>query len=331
MFDKLIKELQAMDGTHTISVPLENDADGYYDRECPSEPCLFNFKIHGEDWKAIVRDEEVFCPSCRHAAPAKSWYTREQIERGKEYAFNTIKGRINKAMREDATAFNRRQKRGSFITMSLSVKGQAPLLIPVAAAEPMRLRTQCEQCQCRYSYIGAAFFCPSCGANSADHTFAQTLNAIRSATGLGDTLRNALDRDEAEVAIRTLLEKAMQDAVMSFQRLAEQLYARLPNQASPRRNAFQNLNAGSQLWETATGKSFAALTDAASMEALRRYFQQRHLLAHSQGIVDQDYIDRSGDRTYVVGQRLVILDDSVREFADLVERLGRKILETIPR
>ena len=29
----------------------------------------------------------------------------------------------------------------------------------------MRLRAVCETCGCRYSYVGAAYFCPACGAN----------------------------------------------------------------------------------------------------------------------------------------------------------------------
>ena len=47
---------------------------------------------------------------------------------------------------------------------------------------------------------------------------------------------------------QVFLEKAMQDSVMSFQRLSEQLYERLTGQ-SAKRNAFQRLDEGSGLWE----------------------------------------------------------------------------------
>jgi hypothetical protein len=62
------------------------------------------------------------------------------------------------------------------------------------------------------------------------------------------------------------------------------------------------------------------------LKKLQVYFQQRHLLAHQQGIVDQDYIERSGDTTYQVGQRLIIRDAAVSEFADLVEMLGKSVI-----
>ena len=93
MFDQLIGELKALERTE-VSVPLEADADGYFDKECPAPNCLFGFKVHSEDWRDIVRDEEVFCPSCRHTAPAKSWYTTDQVERAKLQALDQVKGRI---------------------------------------------------------------------------------------------------------------------------------------------------------------------------------------------------------------------------------------------
>jgi hypothetical protein len=326
MFDNLQKELRRLAATQQVSVPIESDAEGYIDKECPTEACLFQFKIYGDDWTNIVRDDEVFCPSCRHAAPAKSWFTTAQIESAKEYALGTVINGLNGAMRADAQASKRRQKPGAFLSITLDVKGgKDAVLLPIAAAEPMRLRTRCDDCACRYSYVGAAYFCPSCGKNSASHTFLQTLATIRTSAALGGTLRGVLEPDEAEVMTRTLLEKAILDTVTSFQRLAEQLYEARTGK-EPRRNAFQNLDAGSALWETELGVSYAQLLEAAAMTQLRVYYQQRHLLAHQQGIVDNDYVTRSGDTTYEVGQRLLIKESAALNFADLVDRLGTALM-----
>lgn len=329
MFENLQRELQRLAELQQIEVPLESDAEGYADKECPAETCLFQFKVHGEDWKNLVRDEQVFCPSCRHAAPSNSWYTTAQIEAAREYALGSVVNRLNGAMRADADASKRRRNRNSFISITLETKGgRDAILVPVAAAEPLRLRTTCDACGCRYSYVGAAYFCPSCGQNSAGHTFLQTLSTIRTAAGLGATLRGSLGADEAEVMTRTLLEKAMQDTVMSFQRLAEQLYERTGKTA--RRNAFQNLDAGSELWAAEIGATYEELLGAAAMKRLRIFYQRRHLLAHQQGIVDADYITRCADTAYGVGQRLVIRGSDVLEFGDLVERLGKDLMSRAP-
>lgn len=326
MFEHLQRQLRALSETTEISVPLEVDADGFLDKECPSETCLFQFKVAEEDWKNIVRDEEVFCPSCGHSANAQSWFTREQIEAAKEYALGQITNSINAAMRADAAASKRRARRNSFVSITLEATGgRDAVLLPVAAANPMRLRTTCEECECRYSYVGAAYFCPSCGKNSASHTFLQTLETIRTAAGLRAQLRQTLARDEAEVIAQTLLEKAMQDTVMSFQRVSEQFYERRTGNAA-KRNAFQRLDTGSELWEAELGASYESILGVDAMNRLAIYYQQRHLLAHQQGIVDADYLTRSQDTQYTIGQRLIIREAAVLDFAGLIEILGNEIM-----
>ncbi|TBC88997.1 hypothetical protein [Rhizobium ruizarguesonis] len=167
--------------------------------------------------------------------------------------------------------------------------------------------------------------CPDENCLFVSHTFEQTLTTIRAAAQVGDTLRGTLDADQAETIARSLLEKGMQDTVMSFQRLCEQLYDR-PEWPKARRNAFQNLDAGSELWGQALGVRYDQLLTAAEMSSAVRYFQQRHLLAHQQGIVDADYVSRSGDGTYAPGQRLIIKPAAVLNFVDIIEKLGRELI-----
>ena len=59
---------------------------------------------------------------------------------------------------------------------------------------------------------------------------------------------------------------------------------------------------------------------AAERERLERYFQQCQLLAHRQGIVDTDYIARSGDKSDTVEQRLAVREGSVLECLDLIDK-----------
>ncbi len=58
-------------------------------------------------------------------------------------------------------------------------------------------------------------------------------------------------------------------------------------------------------------------------------YQQRHLLAHCEGIVDQDYINKSGDTTYAVGQRLVIRGGAVSRLAELVAKLTEEVRKLV--
>lgn len=323
MFDELIRELRRLDGQQ-VSVPIAADAEGYLDRECPSDACLSQFKVNDQDWRDKVRDEEVFCPFCRYTADSKKWFTQEQVEHAKQAALAQVKRGISGAMKLDAQRWNQRQTRNSFVSITMQVNERpTSVLLPLAAAEPMRLKITCPSCSCRYAVIGAAFFCPACGHNAADMMFGQSLAAIRNALYALAAVRAAIpDRDTAETTVRLIVESGLQNAVTTFQRYVEVLHARYPLQQQPRRNAFQNLGEGSDLWHAATGKRYSEYLDSGELAALARFFQQRHLLAHTQGLVDADYIARSGDTAYRVGQRLVIRDGSVRECLRLIKKLA---------
>jgi len=204
--------------------------------------------------------------------------------------------------------------------------------VPPEAANALRQDFTCEACGCRYSSVGAAFFCPGCGHNSARSTFTAAVKTVQASVATTPVIRQALtdaaDPDTAADAVRQVLENGLVKLVASFQRFAEAAFLALPNASSfpVRRNLFQNLADSSQRWRDATGKGYEDLVTADEMRELRVCFQQRHLLAHRKGMVDQDYIDRSGDQSYSVGQRLVIKDAAVLRLADLVEKLGAAIL-----
>lgn len=332
MFDELIRELRRLDGTHRMSVSIPADPDGYFDRECPSAECLFQFKVHEDDWAGKVRDEEVFCPFCGHAADSSKWWTQEQIKHAQEAALAQVQQRLGHAMRRDADNWNRRQKRDSFLSITMKVDSRPQhVLLPPAAAAPMRLKITCPACSCRYAVIGAAFFCPACGHNAADLMFAQAVTGIRSALDAIPQVRSAIpDQDTAETTVRLLIENGLQNAITAFQRYAESLYTRFRSAAPPRRNAFQNLKEGSDLWFGVSGKHYAAYLSDADAVSLTRLFQQRHLLAHTQGIIDSDYATRAGDPTYQVGQRLVIREAAVRECLGLIEKLAAGMASDAP-
>jgi hypothetical protein len=160
-----------------IGIPIDND--GYFDRRCPSDACQSDFKILFEDWKNRVSDAQVFCPTCREEAEAAEWNTPDQVEYIRQVAVNRISGIIGNALSQDARDFNRRQPPG-FVQVSMAYKAGAPtLIVPISAAQALRQKFSCEQCECRYSSLGAAFFCPACGHNSAESTFTQTIEAVQ--------------------------------------------------------------------------------------------------------------------------------------------------------
>lgn len=164
MFEKLIKELKKLERTKQISVPINTDKDGYVDKKCPKDECLFQFKVDEQDWEDLFDDENAYCPFCRHEAKLDSWRTTEQLEQAKDQVTKHILGRLGKALKQGARNFNLQLPRNSFIKMSVTVKGTQPYhyILPIPSKEEMQLKIHCKQCNAKYAVIGSAFFCPCC-------------------------------------------------------------------------------------------------------------------------------------------------------------------------
>lgn len=332
MFDDVIRETRRLDRGVQISIELEIDDDGFLDRVCPSSQCNVDFKVSWDDWRDKVQDEIVYCPICRFAAESGEWNTSEQGEYIERAAYGHVQQQLDKSFSQSTRRFNRSQPFGAFIKMSMSYRpSPLPILIPAEASEIMRQQSACEECDCRYSSVGAAFFCPACGHNSASSTFDGAVETVRKTLDSLSTIRQALaeatDNDTAEDSARQICENGLVKLVSAFQRLAEASFDGLPNrwEFSPRRNVFQNLSESSRLWRSAVGDGYDDMVSASDFTDLERFFQQRHLLVDREGMVDQEYIDRSGDHRYAADRRLVVRDNTVRELADLVSKIAGEL------
>lgn len=329
MFDKLIKAVAEI-SKNPVAFPVQvnMDADGELDRQCHAPHCQFEFKVISSDWRSKVKDEKAFCPFCGHSAPGSEWSTAAQTEYFTQVGVSHLSRLVTKAMREDAHDWNIRQPRNKLVSISLKVgeERSQKLPLPIEATEPMRLKICCPSCSCRYSVIGSAYFCPACGHNAAELVFEQSVAKIRTALQSLPTIRASInDRDMRENTSRLLVEGALQHISTAFQRYAEALFTKHPSIQQPRRNAFQNLEEGSSLWLQTYGKAYSDHLSATQMTQLIICFQQRHLLAHREGIVDEDYITRSNDHTYKAGQRLVIKECTLLASLDAVEELAEKL------
>jgi hypothetical protein len=329
MFDKLLQELRDMERTK-VSVPIKVDKDGYIDKECPNKECLFHFKVDQEDWKNHFKDEKVFCPMCRHEAPSDSWWTTEQLEDAKEQAKKHIMGRIGEAIREDAESFNASQPRNSFIKMSLKVTSSSSphYILPVPATEEMTLKIKCQECNSKYAVIGSAFFCPCCGHNSVDETLNNSLAKIHTKLDNLSVIRKAVEavsKDDAEITCRSLIESSLNEIVVAFQRFCELTFGKIKPDVKVKFNAFQNLDAGGEYWKNVYGESYPDWLTKNEFREINELFQKRHLLSHTEGIVDQKYLDRSGDSTYKIGQRIVVKETDIKNLIKIVQKLVDKL------
>ncbi|MBZ0097591.1 MAG: hypothetical protein K8F30_00825 [Taibaiella sp.] len=333
MFDEFSKALKGLNG-RTISVPIDVDENGFVDKQCPSPECEFIFKVNDEDWTKIFKDNGVWCPMCRHEAPSDQWFTKDQVEHAESEAMVVLEGKLSGALRKGARNMNRRLPKKGMLTMSVTYKG-APgrtYTLPAKTAEVMQLEIQCETCSARFAVIGSAFFCPCCGANSVLRTYEDSLRKIRAKVDSELSVREALSlklgKDAAELACRSLVETCLSDGVTAFQRFCEGLYE--PHGSCPQ-NTFQRIGDGSEIWRKAIGYGYDSWLSKSELRTLNVLYQKRHILAHQEGIVDERYIEKSGDATYKNGQRLVISKADIEQFISLLGKLSNGLLEVCER
>ena len=62
--------------------------------------------------------------------------------------------------------------------------------------------------------------------------------------------------------------------------------------------------------------------EPADWRAAAMAFQKRHVIAHKLGVIDQDYVTKSGHTRAVVGRKIVVDDGEVKELVRIIKKLA---------
>lgn len=318
----------------SIPVTLQSDENGYFDRECPNENCLYQFKIKLKDWEDKVSDEEVHCPMCGHVDTSDKWWTQDQLEQIQEiaanYAMNYIQAELDKSFR----SLERSTRSNKFFKITYKPGKRVSFINnPIGQMPEWEQEITCEKCGTTYSVIGSAYFCPCCGYNSASSSFSESLDTIQKMLDSVDQMKalfsEKYDNDKAETMCRSMIEGSLGDCVSAFQKFAERRYTEITGK-SARVNDFQIIEKGSNLFRSAVGYGYEKWLSEYELSMLKLYFQRRHLFEHNNGMVDEQYLSKTGDTNYSVGQRLIIRKNEVEEVLKILKKLGDGILSISP-
>lgn len=318
----------------SIPVTLQSDENGYFDRECPNENCLYQFKIKLKDWEDKVSDEEVHCPMCGHVDTSDKWWTQDQLEQIQEiaanYAMNYIQAELDKSFR----SLERSTRSNKFFKITYKPGKRVSFINnPIGQMPEWEQEIACEKCGTTYSVIGSAYFCPCCGYNSASSSFSESLDTIQKMLDSVDQMKalfsEKYDNDKAETMCRSMIEGSLGDCVSAFQKFAERRYTEITGK-SARVNDFQIIEKGNNLFRSAVGYGYEKWLSEYELSMLKLYFQRRHLFEHNNGMVDEQYLSKTGDTNYSVGQRLIIRKNEVEEVLKILKKLGDGILSISP-
>jgi hypothetical protein len=259
--------------------------------------------------------------------------TEQQKERARaaagEYARQLAVGKLSDILGNMARRVN---ARGGAIRMSYS-PGSSPVrpgpLPAITEEAPIRERT-CAGCGNRYAIFGEHVACPVCGplppkvvaedaleAQDAalavfEHVPAEVLGQLREAGSLERTAAGTLG--SVVSVLETFLKQTFLDRVTGGDALI-----------AGKGNIFQRLNDTAPLYRDHCDIDLPALLGAASWDRLCLLYGTRHLLVHTNGIVDAKHVDRFSDQGFVTGQRVsVSLAD-----ARLALQLARNLVNAV--
>ena len=297
-----------------IPIVFNSDKKGYLDRECPNKNCLYTFKIHIEDWKEKVSDEEVHCPMCGHVDISDKWWTQQQLEDMQKVASNWAEVYIQEELNKIFKDLERNNRNNKFLKITYNSERRVTFINnPLGQSEEWEQEIICPNCQTRYSVVGSAYFCPCCGFNLIENMIDESLDIvvkmINSLPEMEMLLAQSYGKDKASTMCRTMLEGSLGDVVSAFQKFAEVKYKSVSNK-NVKVNDFQNVEKGSKLFEDAIGKGYSTWLNDEELLEMNLVFQKRHIIEHNGGMIDEMYIKKSNDTNYCVGQRIVIHNET---------------------
>jgi hypothetical protein len=307
-----------------FSVSIPKDDEGYVGRECPQPDCEGYFKIKpGTGLKGA--NLPCFCPYCGHQDPPGRFFTKAQVEYAKSIAIREI----SDALRKDLKQLEFEHKpRGSFgIGISMKLKPGSPLPIRYYREQQLETKVTCDGCTLEYAVFGVFAFCPDCAVHNSLLILRKNLDLTRRQLDLADKLEDPALRQH-------FTEDALENCVSAFDGFArEACRVRTSKSTEPSKCtslSFQNLPRALAQLKKLFGVDLTPALLAPEWKSAHTAFMQRHLVAHKAGVIDQQYLDETGESSSHLGRRLSVPSDRVRDVADTVMKIGEYLIATLP-
>ena len=304
------------------SVSIPADEEGFFGRQCPD--CDRFFKMQVDQWEGLPDDAIVTCPYCGHRPEDVSdFMTPQQNQRVQSAAEALAEQYVHQAVQEAFSGLG---------TIRVSRDPPPPVRsLTTYVEEQVRRTIICDRCKTVYAVYGATAFCPVCGPRAAADTVLEAIERGRRSLALEDALPDDLrEQARADGVFDKSAADAVNEVVTLFEVFArDQFRARVPGHEEivrrRGRGVFQRLDDVEALFAEHVGTPISVHVPAAVWSRLQIVFQQRHVLVHRQGIVDEQYVQRVPRARQQVGQRLVLNRRDAEQALDALEAVVRAV------
>lgn len=279
-----------MNDTVSYSVAIKSDGEGLTGRECPQ--CEKYFKI--KFGTGLPGAPDCHCPYCNHVGNPNTFWTKAQIEYAQSVALNELSNQLIDQLKK----MERKPDRKAFLSIGISVKGQ-PMPITYYSEHDLEQHVTCTVCTLEYAIYGAFGYCPDCGIHNSQQIALVNFDLALKFVSLAETV-------EEDIKFK-LIENALEDTVSVFDGFAREHCTGLTYKIS-----FQNINAARDKLKKEEECDIASGLSEQQWNFICEQFQKRHLLAHKMGIVDEEFVTRTGSQKSLIGRKVSITANDVR-------------------
>lgn len=304
-----------------VPVPLVLDSAGYLGRECPQEGCKKYFKVlPGTGLQGI---NHCICPYCGHKDINENFFTEDQIKRFESAASRVAQDIILREFKK--MEFDIKSRGGFGIGMSMRLKEGMPIPLYVYSEKDLETHITCGNCTLKYAVYGVFAYCPDCGEPNTLQIFHENIKVIHKA------IENSKSVDP-ELA-RNIIENAFEDCVSTFDGFGRELCnlnrdkAKIPERLD--KLNFQNLDRAKENFKIQFDIDLDQGLNREEWCRVNTSFLKRHLLAHKFGIIDEEYIRRSGDCQAVLGRKIIVTPDDALTLIPIIEKLAGYMIESL--
>ena len=254
--------------------------------------------------------------------PTQSFFTKAQIEYAKSVVLNKVTGAILKDFKE--LEFEHKPSGGFGVGISMKVQGR-PHPVRYYREKDLETDVTCEHCTLHYMIYGVFGYCPDCGVHNSLQILMKNLELIEKVLGFAEA-------QEPAVA-ETLIANALEDCVSSFDGFARETCRVFSNKSSEPTKAaslsFQNIERARERVLVILGLDLTAPLSIEQSITLQRAFQKRHLLAHKMGVIDQGYVDATQDFSAIIGRKVPIGANEIREVISALKLISQYLFESL--
>jgi hypothetical protein len=306
-----------------INVPVPKDEEGFIGRECPITDCEGYFKIKpGTGLKG--KDLPCHCAYCGHTASHNKFATKEQIAFVRSVAHRKIVDALRHEFQK--LEFDIKPKGPFGIGISMKLKPGAPIPLRQYRERTLETHVTCNECTLEYFVYGVFAFCPDCGKHNSFQILQKNIDLVRKQLALATVQTD-------EELKRHLIEDALENCVSAFDGFARE-WCRVGAQrnADPAKCvslSFQNLRRAAPRLISLFNFDLTKAVSRDDWNAAHNAFMRRHVLAHRGGVIDQQYLDETGEPDNLLGRRLAVTPADVERLATTVLRIGRWLADGV--